>query len=185
MVKRPVGRPRKVYRAEIRQPDGDDKPKIQDDGGASVSAATPEPEPVTFDPGTVAGSAPNGTDEGERKRGRPRKKEAAEDLTALLLSLHMMLAAWTKTPELTLEPEEAEKLGKAIDRVQRLYNRAILSEETSAWVNLIFACGTIYGPRYVALRNQKKRKPSIVDIPSPRTVEERAAATVSEATAGD
>jgi hypothetical protein len=178
MVKRPVGRPRKTYRADVPGIRGDAKPEVSDVGIPISPAAIAEPEPVpdAVEPGTATGSAPSGADESERKRGRPRKKEAAEDLTELLLSAHFMLAQLTKIPELEIAPEEAAKMARAIDRVQKLYDKSILSEEASAWMNLMMACGTVYGPRYFVLRKHRNAKPKVVDIPSPRTVEDRAAA---------
>lgn len=96
---------------------------------------------------------------GRRRGGKkgPRKAAKAENLEALLLSIHGMLAAFTSIPELELADEESKKLSEAIARVQKLYDYKWISDEAAAWGNLIIAAGGIYGPRYMAIRLRQKK----------------------------
>ena len=55
-----------------------------------------------------------------------------------------------------LDEEEAQKLGDAMERVQRLYSKSILSESAAAWVNLAMVSAGIVGPRVMAA----KRRPA-------------------------
>ena len=118
------------------------------------------------------------SDTGKRKRGRPRgstnstnrnQKQEAQDLTGILLSLHMMAAAIAKTPELELEEAEAKRLGEAVARVNACYGNWIFTEKQMAWFNLMMAGGAIYGPRFVAynLRVKKEREDKTITMPSP------------------
>ena len=72
-----------------------------------------------------------------------------------------MLAAWTHAAELAISEEESKKLAEAIARVQALYDVSVFSETTAAWVNLVFACGTIYGPRIIAIRVRMKKEEAL------------------------
>jgi hypothetical protein len=120
---------------------------------------------VTVEPSSLGGeNAEN--DGGPRKRGRPRgaktasakqtTKEVSSDLEGILLSLHFMGAALLKAPELCLSDEEAAKLSKAIARVNAEYGNVILPPKTAAWINLAICAGGVYGPRMVAIKNNRK-----------------------------
>jgi hypothetical protein len=118
---------------------------------------------------------------GKRKRGRPTgakssytprgtaaaEKEAANDLTSLLLSTHMMLAAITKVEELELDQNEAKRLGEAVARINKLYGGFVFSEKTMAWINLGMAGCSIYGPRAIAysarMKKEREKKPVTID----------------------
>ncbi len=140
------------------------------DGGESGGIPTVEPT-----------SIPRGSDEPKRGRGRPKgsstgaaasgsaratEKETSQDLTAILLSTHMMLAAFLQVPELELDANEAKRLGDAVARVNKLYGGFMLSEKSMAWINLMMAGGAVYGPRVVAygVRAKKERKKEPVTI---------------------
>lgn len=121
------------------------------------------------DPTTIKFEDDGGGGPARRKRGRPSgsssrtssaktTKEGASDLTAILMSIHMMGATLLKVPELNLEQAEAEKLGKAIARVQSLYDMPILSEKQLAWINLLTVGGAVYGPRFIAYSITQKKK---------------------------
>jgi hypothetical protein len=71
-----------------------------------------------------------------------------------LLGVHFALATISKTPELNLEPEEASELGAKIQRINDLYDFAVIPEKTMAWINLCMAAGAVYGPRAIAIRNR-------------------------------
>jgi hypothetical protein len=88
------------------------------------------------------------------------------------MSIHMMGASLLKVPELELSQGEAEKLGKAIARVQSLYDMPILSETQLAWINLGTVGVAVYGPRFIAHGiNAKKKKAeksgTTIDAPKP------------------
>lgn len=141
----------------------------------SGTGGTPEENgPAIFDPAAFraadaadAASAPADTPDaadtpnwfGRRRGGKkgPRKAAKAENLEALLLSIHGMLAAFTSIPELELAEEESKKLSEAIARVQKLYDYKWISDEAAAWGNLVIAAGGIYGPRYMAIRLRQKK----------------------------
>jgi hypothetical protein len=119
----------------------------------------------TVDPASLTAEAEG--EPGKRKRGRPAgsknatgkstTKEVSEDLTSILYSLHAMGAAMLKTPELELTPDEAERLGKAVNRVNREYGNIVMPPKTAATINLLIVAGGIYGPRLIAIRNNKKK----------------------------
>lgn len=118
---------------------------------------------------------------GKRGRGRPRgsktgtgtsnkaAKETANDLSGILLSLHMMGAAFLKVEELELDEAEAARLGKAVQKVNELYGGFILTEKQQAWANLSMAAAAIYGPRFMAYKLRMKaeaaKQPVVIDAP--------------------
>jgi hypothetical protein len=65
-----------------------------------------------------------------------------------------MGAAFLKCPELMLAPDEAERLAESVARINELYDFAIVSEKTAAWIRLAFVGASIYGPRMVAISNR-------------------------------
>lgn len=62
-----------------------------------------------------------------------------------------MLAALVKCPELEIAEEEAQKLGAAIKEVNDLYDTPTIPPWVLAWGNLAMVCGTVYGPRVLAI----------------------------------
>src|ERR1017187_6240695 len=85
-------------------------------------------EPGTLDSGRSGSGGDTGSSDSEpRKRGRGRPpgsgskqrtavetKEDSQNLTGLLVSLHMMGAALLKAPEFEIEQAEAERLAVAV-----------------------------------------------------------------------
>jgi hypothetical protein len=155
--------------------EGDDFPAVISDSG-EVNGAGDDAGIPAIDPGTLSGSASSGDSE-RRKRGRPRgatstytkreTKEVSQDLTALLLSLHMMGAALLKTEELGLTEKEAERLAEAVARVNREFGGAVLSPKQMAVVNLVMVGGGIYVPRVIAIKNNHKKKDEAAAAPVP------------------
>lgn len=145
---------------------GTDDTLISDAGESGIPSI--DPATISYEPDP---------DEQPRKRGRKpgsknrpsatESKKSASDLTALLLSIHMMAAAFTKIPELILEEEEANKLGQAMNRVNELYGGMVIPEKWAAWGNLAITAGAIYGPRFVAhnlnAKNEKAKQPVTID----------------------
>lgn len=71
-----------------------------------------------------------------------------------------MLANMSGVEELLLSNEEAEQLADAAKRVEALYRADWLSEEAAAWINLVMVAGSVYGPRYIAIRARQRREES-------------------------
>lgn len=173
---------RRTQGFDFRSKDGDKgiegEARTGDPANEVVSGVGGTPEetgPAIFDPAafratdaTDAANTPDAADApadppnwfGRRRGGKkgPRKAAKAENLEALLLSIHGMLAAFTSVEELELAEEESKKLAEAIARVQKLYDYKWISDEAAAWGNLIIAAGGIYGPRYMAIRLRQKRE---------------------------
>lgn len=150
------------------------------DGTASDTGDNPVPAGnidsttgfVIIDPGSRSGrgrsgdSDGDGTDSGQRRRGRPRSTSsgstsqkdtstlAGVDFKDILLSIHLMLAAFLKTPELALDPEEAVKLERSIKRVSKHYPLAV-SQKHLDMTMLLATVAEIYGTRAVAIYSNR------------------------------
>lgn len=110
---------------------------------------------------TVSGDGPKrrGRKPGSKNRSSgPTQKETSGDLAGLLLSIHMMGAMILKTPELELTPDESEKLGAAVARVNKEFGVQIMSPKMAALVNLGIVAGTVYGPRGVVLWHKARKE---------------------------
>jgi len=142
-------------------------------------------------PGTGNGSGDTGTSEPpiRRRHRRSTAQKAAspndiKGLAAILLSAHMMLAAWFETPELAIGSEEAAALATALVNVQRHYPAMAieLTEKVTDHVSLVLALARIYGTRIAAYKlrtSMAKRKPAAdptnvlpMTIPNPRATAE-------------
>jgi hypothetical protein len=108
------------------------------------------------------GTGGDGITSGKR-RGRPRgsknrtdpatsktPQNIAENLETLLLSVHLMGAAFLKCPELELSQPEAEKLAGAVREVAKHYN-VVVNPKTLALIELSTTGAMIYGTRGVAI----------------------------------
>lgn len=128
---------------------------LEDSGGIP----TVEPSSLTFEAEQFEGGKRRGRPRGSKNSaGKSPTKEVQQDLSSLLYSLHLMGSALLKTPELELTVEESEKLGKAVARVNAEYGNIILDPKTAALLNLGIVGVTIYGPRIITVRNNKKKK---------------------------
>lgn len=157
--------------------------------GASTSAPATEPaaDPDTingfesFDPGT---GTPSGGGTGSRRRGRPpgsrnaasgskAAKSHISGLESLLLSVHMMGAAFLGADELMLSDPEAKMLADAAAKVADQYEHK-MNPRMLAWANLAMVAGGIYGTRIFAIRARMKQEslanPKVTPIRPPRTV---------------
>lgn len=122
--------------------------------------------PRVVDPAT--GSTPGGDAAGSGPRRRGRRPGSRNSVTGkkspldvngletLLFSLHAMAAAYLRIPELELEKTEAERLSAAAARVLAHYPVTLAAESIDI-VNLVMACGMIYGSRVMAIRVRKSR----------------------------
>jgi hypothetical protein len=94
-------------------------------------------------------------------------EKKASDLTAIILSMHMLAANITGIAEVELDEKEAKTLAEAVNRIEALYEVPVLSEKQLAWLNLCMVLGTVYGTRYVAYkvrrRKEKEKQPKTID----------------------
>jgi hypothetical protein len=81
----------------------------------------------------------------------------------------MMLALYTKHPEIMLTDEESAILAAGINRVTELYELPILDEKSRAWMNLVMVGFQVYGTRIVTAVVEKKKTPR----PQPQVVPAR------------
>jgi hypothetical protein len=150
---------------------GEDGTSVDQDDYPIIGTSSADGGIPTIDPASLGGeNSAQGTGSNTRRRGRPRgsrnggtkqaTKEVASDLTGLLYSTHFMLAKIIKVPEIKLDNEEAEELGKALARVNKEFGIAVLSPKTAALVNLAIVAGTVYVPRLMAhdLRKKNEKK---------------------------
>lgn len=75
-------------------------------------------------------------------------------IESVLLSIHGMMAAALKTPELALEKDEAQAMATAIAEVSRHYPMTI-DPKTMAWINLASCASMVYGPRLYMISTRK------------------------------
>lgn len=109
-----------------------------------------------FDPAIHEGRDKRNADGSyRRKRGRKAGAGSAAKSTApisvsgieaVLVSMHGIMAAAIKVPELALAETEAAALAAAVAEVSRHYPMTI-DPKTLAWFNLAGCAATIYGPR--------------------------------------
>ena len=158
-----------------------DRPDIDEPSGdvggdsvidpASLSGADADAPYGRFSNGKPRKRAPNGS--GRKSGGNTSRKTASEtsgDISRILFSMHMMAASFLKVPELALDDDEAKTLADAVNRVTEQYDIPLMDEKTRAWVNLAMVGTTVYGPRLVAFKMNRKKKPSsVVPIQHSRT----------------
>lgn len=73
----------------------------------------------------------------------------------MLGAIHAVAATWFGIPYLQLEDEEAERLGKAVERVLRFHGVRVMTPAMQAYWSLGSAGAAIYGRR-IAYYNQLK-----------------------------
>jgi hypothetical protein len=108
----------------------------------------------------------------------------------LFVGIHQSLALWTKTPELEIEPSEAQLLANAAGKVARWYKLPGVAQKTIDWANLAMALNVVYGPRVVVMRARKAqeaqeartRRPTVVPFPNARSNAPPAPDTPAQAT---
>jgi hypothetical protein len=75
----------------------------------------------------------------------------------MMLSFHAMASIAFKTPELALDPKEAQTLGVAWANVAKYYP-TVIDEKQLAWFNLFTVMVGVYGTRAVAVGIRRKRE---------------------------
>lgn len=176
---------------------------VTDSLSAFTSASrTPEPTPVAGYPaeepitervsdilGNVDGIRRTRTgaiDGRSTRRGRPRNATGTTTETAtvslgsfsvgdLLLGIHSILAAATKTPELELDKKSGEhtRLGDAMQGVAAQYGHQI-NPKVAAWFNLGIVAAGVYGTRFAAIKmrldmEERGRRLKVASISSGHT----------------
>lgn len=142
-----------------------------EDGIPVTITANGDVEPIDGDsiPVVEPGDIGAPTDASPRKpgRGRPpgtgkhqqaKKGEATQDLTGVLLSLHMLASSLLKVEELELDEAEAKRLAGAVQRVNDEFGVPVLSPKQQALINLAMTGCSIYGPRIFTMRANAKKK---------------------------
>lgn len=150
--------------------------------GDAGSGAIPivDPSTIEFKP-DPCDTKPTG-----RGRGRPRgssasgaknagaKKASENDLTGILVSLHMIAATLLNVPELEISEEDGKKLNEAMGRINEFYGGWKMAEETIVWTKLIVAMGGVYGLRasayWVRLRTEAEQRKGAGYQPPPQTI---------------
>lgn len=96
--------------------------------------------------------------------GRKANKEASQDLSGVLFTMHFMLAKLMDIEEVELDETEAKKLSDAVVRVNELYDGFIIPEKAMAWLSLAMVAGAIYGPRVAAYNLRMSTKPKTINV---------------------
>lgn len=156
---------------------GESEPVESSDGGALLESSEQtgvpliEPDTIHFEPeGGEQQTKRRGRKPGSKNKSSKEQKQEAGDIAGLLISLHLMLEALTGVPEFEIEEKEAQKIADAIARVNAYYGKSMIPEKYLCWINLGFATGSVYGPRWLAYnlrkKNEKKKQPKVVNVPA-------------------
>lgn len=148
---------------------GESSPGEQRINGANHGTSDSDsPIFTTIDPESIRGNS--GGESTGKRRGRPRgsggsggrktTSKATIDLSAILLSLHLMGSKLVNAPEFELSEDESKQLAKAITNVSDQYDIPMFDDKTMAWIQLAMVGGSIYGPRAMAysVNHSKKQK---------------------------
>lgn len=139
------------------------------DGDSTTSAdSSADSGPEFVNPGSITGSVAGGDGTGERVKrkytrrsasgGADKTQVAVGTIEKLLHSIHLGLSILTSSPELVLSPDETTSMAKAISDVARHYPAFQASEKVTDWGNLIMCAAFAYGPRIIAVSNNKRAR---------------------------
>lgn len=116
--------------------------------------------------GTGSGNGRRTRSDTGKPRGRRSSRTSASETTSsvanLLFSVHLGIANLFGSEVFAITPEESQALAKAVTNVSQYYDVPIVSEKALAWVNLATTLGAVYGPRFVAAKMRKTKKPNVV-----------------------
>lgn len=130
------------------------------DAGAAATGAS---IPGAVDPATIAGPRKRGRPPGSKNKANlsapkpaaataPKQVALSVDgVSAILFSIHGMLAGITRVPELALDDKESKQLAAAIAEVGKHYDLTA-DPKMVAWANLTMTCAALYGSRFVAIK---------------------------------
>jgi len=100
------------------------------------------------------------------KRGRKSRKEAPQNVEALVTMVHTWAAVLLKTPELMLDQSEVKQLNAAYETFSEHHEVPLISPKRLSEINLIGAMCMIYGTRFVAVSKRKKEARKLHVMPS-------------------
>jgi hypothetical protein len=149
---------------ELQGTAGQDSQLPVDAGNAAIDPATADAAGTSTGRGSRrsrnSGTRSSGDDKRESRltAKRERSKEAAKDLGVFFASTHWFMAAVSKCPELNITETDANKMGEALQRVNDLYDGAVMSPKVAAWYNLAMAMGGVYVPMFITIKAKKKMK---------------------------
>jgi hypothetical protein len=83
--------------------------------------------------------------------------------------VHAGIAGVTGNEFFAIDESEANALATAAANVQQHYPSAVLDPVTMDWIGLIVTCGTIYGPRIVAMKMERAERRAEQATQTPRT----------------
>jgi hypothetical protein len=98
--------------------------------------------------------SPNGT----RRDGNGKSKEASQNVEALVSMVHTWASVLLKTPELMLDDSEVKSLSDAYTKFSQYHEVPLLSAKRVSEVNLVAVALSLYGSRFIAIRNRKKEE---------------------------
>lgn len=153
----------------IGEPDIDRESNIDGEHDESDTGDTCRIGDVVIDPAELqqrADSAGGGSSGRTRKpradagtkRGTRGAKKATATLEPLILMVHTMMASFLHTPELEVDQTEAKVLSDAYCNFCEYHNVPIMSEKRQSEVALFMALGKVYGTRFVAIKERRKRE---------------------------
>lgn len=99
---------------------------------------------------------PPGSKNGVRTEAPKTSSNLVANLESLLISVHIMGAAFLDWEELELDPEEAKRMSDAIKEVGKHYAMEI-DPKKLALIELSVVCAGIYGPRVVSAWRKGKK----------------------------
>lgn len=107
------------------------------------------------------------------KRGRKSRKEAPQNIDAVVSMIHTWASVLLKTPELMLEESEVKQLSEAYNTFSEYHEVPLITPKRMSEVNLVCVALVIYGSRVVAIRNrhkQERTKGNVTQMPNRATV---------------
>lgn len=114
------------------------------------------------DEGDAAPAVPRGPG---RPSGSSKRDRNLQGMEQMLLAMHMMVATATGFPEMAIDAQESHILADALANLADHYKISIAGKP-GAVLGLIYAAGTVYGPRAVAVF-MKLRKEAKTDDGNP------------------
>ena len=155
---------------------GTDSVNFEPENGAESETIYTDQDGYPIEPTSIADSdnqprrKRTRSDAGQKRGPRGQKRvtfSSQGNLEKLLLSGHMMAAAFLKTPELRIDEQESAMLSKATLDVMKAYGIPELSDKQLAASQMLMALGTIYGPRFYIIYSRTHQKPKLVQQPIP------------------
>jgi cobalamin biosynthesis protein CbiG len=91
-------------------------------------------------------------------------------LDRLLLSIHLQMSIFLKTPELELSAEEVKQLREAGENVAKHFDIPALSEKSADILGFAYALALVYGTRVsaIVMRHRNERRNTLRELePAP------------------